>query len=304
MFRIFLVTLCLVLMNCAGSRKLNQPTDKHFLWKISDENSSLWVLGSIHFADSSFYPMAAVIEEAFAQAEELAVEVDVSDDSVSNEISKNSVQKGMFPADSSLSMVLPRSVWNSLDSLCSAWNFPIAGLMRLRPWYAATTLSAIAIRRTGIDASYGIDVTLLDRAADEGKSIVGLETADEQITAVAGDGNSDSSGVYYLKTTLREISDLDSMVTRMIRAWKTGDEDLLRRVLNAESSVEETEDGFREELEERIYTTRNEKMANSIGEFLAEDRNVFVVVGVAHLMLDDDNVIDLLRKKGYKVERF
>ncbi len=320
MYRFFLTALCFVLINCAGNREANQTAGeanaeifqveneslahKHFFWKVSDENSSVWVLGSVHFADTSFYPMDSVIEDAFANAEELAVEMNITDDSVSHEVVQNSVQKGLFPQDSALSMVLPRSVWNSLDSLCAAWNFPIAGLMRLRPWYAATTLSAIALQRTGIDASLGVDVVLLDRAADEGKNIVALETAEEQITAVAGDGSSDSSGVYYLKSTLREIADLDSMVARLIRAWKTGDEVLLRQVMNDNSASDSADSLLQEQLEERIYTSRNGKMTKSIGRFLAEDRNVFVVVGVAHLMLDDNNVIDLLKKQGYKVERF
>jgi uncharacterized protein YbaP (TraB family) len=45
-------------------------------------------------------------------------------------------------------------------------------------------------------------------------------------------------------------------------------------------------------------------MAVGIAQFLSENRNVFVVVGAAHLVLDQDNVIELLRRRGLKVERF
>ena len=45
-------------------------------------------------------------------------------------------------------------------------------------------------------------------------------------------------------------------------------------------------------------------MADSIAVFLREDRKVFVVVGVAHLALEQDNVIETLRKRGFKIERF
>ena len=61
---------------------------------------------------------------------------------------------------------------------------------------------------------------------------------------------------------------------------------------------------YKDEYEQRIYVNRNAKMAESIAGFLREDRNVFVVVGVAHLALEKDNVIETLRKRGFKIERF
>lgn len=317
----------IVLAGCAGSGKLDSSIERddnkrsvdksHFFWKVSDDNSSLWILGSVHFADSSFYPLDSVIEVAFDNADELAVEIDLNDDSTSTELSSKMVQDGMLPKGETLSSVLPRNIWNSLDSLCAAWNFPVMALQRLRPWFAATTLSAVAIQRSGIQAEYGIDAVLMDRAATGGKAIVGLETAEEQVDALSGSSDdpskSDSAGVFYLKTTLREIAGLDSMVTRMMRAWKTGNDSLLRAVMNEEfcedgtDSCEddsESEKMMKDDLEKRIYTTRNSKMADSIAEFLKEDRNVFVVIGAAHLVLDKDNVIELLKRKGFKVQRF
>ena len=55
---------------------------------------------------------------------------------------------------------------------------------------------------------------------------------------------------------------------------------------------------------EKIYKSRNVKMADRIARFLSEDRNVFVVVGAAHLVLDEDNVVDLLRRRGLTVQRY
>lgn len=326
LIKIALFFCWIVIVGCAGNKQLQEESvepvvsaNQHFFWKVSDENSSVWILGSIHFADSTFYPLDSVIETAFDAADELAVEINLSDDSTSNEVSSKMLRDGMLPNGTTLNSVLPRNVWNSLDSLCAAWNFPIMALQRLRPWFAATTLSAVAIQRAGIQAEYGIDAVLMDRAATDGKAIVGLETAEDQVSALSGVGEdssaeqSDSAGIYYLKTTLREIAGLDSMVTQMMRAWKTGNDSLLRVVMKEEfcddreggcESNSESEKKLKDDLENRIYTSRNAKMAESIATFLAEDRNVFVVVGAAHLALDEDNVIELLRRKGLKVQRF
>ena len=285
------------------------PETKHFLWKVSDENSSVWVLGSLHLADSTLYPLAPVIDSAFTHADELAVEINLNDDEVVKEVGEQSARRGEL-AEGTLRDLLPEDMWNTVDSLCTSWNVPVTMFEKMRPWLAATTLSSYAFMQTGLNSEYGVDFVLLDRAAMEGKAIVGLETAEEQITALADTTESDSAGVYYLKTTLREISEIDSMVVNLMRAWKTGDDEMLRRLLNSEDDEGENEDSlsqdgkFKEEHEQRIFVNRNAKMADSIATFLREDRNVFVVVGVAHLALEKDNVIDALRNRGLKVERF
>lgn len=310
------VFLLLAVLSCASSKNhapviIDSSNGKrHFLWKVSDDNSHVWLLGSIHFADSSFYPLDSVIESAFTWAEELGVEIDVSDDSVTAEIGKMSMEQGMLPKGVTLNQILPRQIWNSLDSLCSAWNYPVSILLRYRPWFAAMMLSSVGIMRTGINPEYGIDNVLMGRAVEEGKVIVGLETVEEQVDALSGSENSDSAGIYYMKNTLREIAGLDSMVAGIMTSWKTGNDSLMQILLDVETGECRPEDDcerdakLKNEIETRLYDNRNAKMAENIEGFLAEDRKIFVVVGTAHLALERNNVIDLLLKKGYRVERF
>lgn len=306
---LFYVCLAICLVACSGGRNKAEvsPATKHYLWKISDENSSLWVLGSIHLADSTLYPLAPVIDSAFARADELAVELNMNDEKVVNEVGKESVSQGML-AEGLLRDILPPEMWKTLDSLCAAWDIPMVVFEKMRPWLVATTLSAYAFEQAGLNSEYGIDYVLLDRAAADGKAIVGLETAEEQIGALADTTESDSAGVYYLKTTLREIAELESLVKNLIHAWKTGDDDLLRSILDKDDEEDEEKlsgnQKFKDEYEQRVYVNRNAKMADSIAAFLREDRNVFVVVGVAHLALEKDNVVDVLKRRGLKVERF
>ena len=308
-----LALLCAMLLaGCASSGagvSQNQTsTPRHFLWQVSDNDSHVWILGSIHFADSSFYPLSPYINAAFDESEELAVEINIADDSVAASVTANSLEKGLLPQGRRLNEVLPVALWNSLDSLCTVWNFPSTALMNMRPWLAAMTLSSIAIQRSGIDPAYGIDAVLLDSAALRGMPIVGLETAEEQVGALADTSEGDTLGIYYLENTLKEISNLDSMVSQMSRAWKTGDDSLMVQVLRSERQDPEkatARDSLMEaESDRRVYKERNEKMAVGIAQFLTENRKVFVVVGTAHLVLDQDNVIELLRRRGFRVERF
>lgn len=319
---------CALLLSCAVSKNesvenlmlqenSSPQSDKHFLWKVFDEDSFVWVLGSLHFGDTTFYPMDTVIENAFYDAEELAVEINVNNDTVSQQLTEQRQDLGTLPDGVTLQQVLPEEMWKTLDSICSDWSYPIANLMKLRPWNAATMLSSVAIQRTGIDASMGVDAVLLERAESEGKRIVEIETASEQIGALAGkvaDSSglntsadttapvNDEDGIYYLHNTLREISKLDSIVSTLITAWKTGNDSLLNLVLETQNPSENSE--VERRLEENLYTKRNEKMADAIAMFLKENRNIFIVVGVAHLALNTGNVIELLENRGYKLQRF
>ena len=303
---LFYLSLFFCLVACSGTKNKAEagPETKHYLWKISDENSSVWVLGSIHLADSTLYPLDPVIDSAFAHAEELAVELNMNDEEVVKEVGEQSAAQGSL-AEGKLRDLLPENMWKTVDSLCAAWNIPIEMFEKMRPWLVAMTLSSYAFIHAGLNPDYGIDYVLLDRAATDGKAIVGLETAEEQIDALAGTTESDSAGIYYLRTTLREIAGVDSIVTNLIRAWKMGDDEMLHSLLDKDDDESLSEDSkYKDEYEQRVYVNRNAKMAESIAKFLSEDRNVFVVVGVAHLALEKDNVIETLRKRGLKVERF
>ncbi len=298
-----------VLLACSETATSPEMSDtsgqSHFLWKVSDENSSVWLLGSIHVADASFYPLAPKIDSAFSQASELAVEINTSDEYIAREVQQLMKSRGTL-SEGTLRDVLPPELWYSVDSLCAAWDLPVKMFETMRPWLAATYISSYAYTREGLNSQYGIDFVLMNRAKRNGKPIVSLETAKDQIDAIADTTESDSAGICYLKSTMREISEIKTLMKDMIRAWKTGDDVLLNRLLGEEDVGDYTpsEQRFMAELNQRLLTKRNVKMADSVAAFLRDDRNVFVVVGVAHLAFDKDNVIENLNKRGFVIERY
>ena len=309
-----LVGICLAcsvawLVACSESSTPSAPSEpwgeKHFLWKVSDENSSVWLLGSIHVANVSFYPLPTVIDSAFTAANELAVEINMSDAYVVSEVQWLTNRHGML-IDGTLHDKLPITLWYSLDSLCTAWNLPVSTFESMRPWLVATTISSYAYIRAGLKSEYGIDNVLMGRAANSGKPIVSLETAEEQIEALAGSSESDSAGICLLKSTMRELPGVKPLIRNLVKAWKTGDDELLNSLLNEENVQDYTpsEIQLMEEFEQRIYVNRNLKMADSVASFLRDDRNVFFVVGVAHLAFEEHNVIENLRNRGFVIERY
>lgn len=304
MLRLFVATLCTLLFLTGCSVLGDDSAKKHLFWKVSDSNSTVYLLGSLHFADSSFYPLDTVIENTFDRSEELAVEIDIDNDSISKQIALMMEQHGFFNDGRVLDSVIPASVSKSLDSLCLTWNLPLGSFSRYKPMSAGMTVTAVGIMRLGYDANLGIDVHFLKKAHDAGKNVISLETVEEQAFVLTGGDDSDSLGIFYLETILRETPSLDSATRGMMRAWKTGNDSLFCVYMNLDTvQLSHTDSLFKKEINERIYYSRNRKMAESIADFLTKDRKVFVIVGAAHLAGNHENVIDILRSKGFAVEQ-
>jgi len=296
------LAVAFVSVSLSGCSLKDKPR-QHFLWKISDQNSSVYILGSIHFADSSFYPLESVIVNAFDRSDELAVELDISDSSVIKESVRLSSELGSLKDGMTLDMVLPEDVLYSLDSLCLAWYIPADFFYGFNPWTAAMNLSAVAIQRMKFDARLGFDLYFLMKAREK-KKIISLETVEEQVNIFTGKGFSDSVGIFYLKSLIQEVALIDSSMNMFKRAWKSGDASLFRTAMDLRAGeLNHSDSLLLKKVNEFIYISRNRKMAESVEKFLAENRSVFVVVGAAHLVGSEENVIEILRHKGLTVEQ-
>ncbi|MCQ2097741.1 MAG: TraB/GumN family protein [Fibrobacter sp.] len=308
--KIILFLCLLALASFAGTEK------KHFLWKVSDKNSHVWLFGSIHVADSSFYPLAPVIVSAFNESRELAVEMDVSDPSVMNLVQTTMLKEGQNAGGPSIKDLASAEMWHVLDSLGTAWNFPVQAMNAFRPWFVTATLATLSITSKGLNPDYGLDMVLSAAAKKMGKPIVGLEGISQQMDALPGYGLSNEEGYVFLKQTVSGFPYTDSLMVELVDAWKSGDDVKLAKILEDESEfageidkckTEEEcarEKSLLEAYEKKSIDDRNVGMAEKVEGFLKENRTVFVVVGSAHLVGRSMSVIHLLKKKGYKIERF
>ena len=299
--KIIFLFLCVLYCGCSNTSLVPKESKKHFLWKVSDSDSYVWILGSIHMAESSFYPLNSVITNAFNESESLVLEIDLSDDSIKNESTSLSMELGVLPTDQLLKDILPDTTYSQLDSLVRSWGLSMDLFKTFKPWMIAMQISAIAIESTGFSSEWGIESFLMDQAVLSGKGIISLESPATQINAIA---NSDTLGVFYLEETLKEIAQIKNLLFQVAVAWQEGNSPKLRSLLNPDDkSKNENEKEMEAMLNKKIYTDRNKGMVNQIEQFLRNNKKHFIAVGVAHL-IEEDNVIQSLEKKGFKVESY
>lgn len=273
------------------------PGHPHMLWKASSPTAHVWLLGSIHMADSTLYPLDSVIQKAFDASTALAVEINVSEDSVAAEVGERMAAQGLLTDGRTLDQIVGPKLWARVDSLMLSLGGMSETLMPLQPWLASLQIANLAVLNTGIDASLGVDVVLIDAAYESGKEVLSLETPAQQVGVFTD--LPESTQVRYLETTLNEATEAPAMIDSLKHYWRCGSDVPLAKMLLEDELGKDQFAG----LKEKLYDQRNQVMATAIQGYLSEGRTVFVVVGTAHL-LGEGSVLDLLARKGYKIERY
>ena len=161
----------------------------------------------------------------------------------------------------------------------------------MKPSIAAMTLSMLEGAKLGADQEHGLDRYFIGKAHKEGKQLVWLETVDFQMDLITSFSKEEEELV--MKTTLKEMDKLKQEYGNIVKAWQTGDSDGLEKLLN--ESMQEAPTIFK-----RLLTDRSKSWVPKIEEFLSGDKNVIVIVGAAHLV-GKEGVVELLKKKGFKV---
>src|SRR5712691_218618 len=100
--RAFLQAFLVVLICCFSplSRAADpviDTTHKLFFWKVTGSPGVVYLLGTIHVGKTELYPLAAIIENSFGQADVLVTEADLVEAQDPARLLKMLLQKGVYP---------------------------------------------------------------------------------------------------------------------------------------------------------------------------------------------------------------
>ena len=104
---------------------------------------------------------------------------------------------------------------------------------------------------------------------------------------------SKEEGELLMKTTVKDIDMLESEFGDLLKAWQSGDSEKLEKLLN--EAMEEAPVIYK-----RLVTERNRRWLSKIEELTRGKENAIIIVGAGHLV-GTNGVVELLKKKGYKV---
>ncbi|MDR7099113.1 uncharacterized protein YbaP (TraB family) [Lysobacter niabensis] len=275
---------------------ISSPTKtapKPLLWKVSDSDNSIYLLGSFHLLKADDYPLSTDVDKAFADAEKVVFEVppaELGDPSLGQKMQ----QMAGFSDGRSLSKVLPADVRAKMEQAIGAER--LAQLDAIEPWYINLGLLIGVSQQMGFQADQGVDMHLARRAVAANKPVSGLETASQQLQVL------DASPMEEQIAGLRDFFDNPAEVPKLLadthEAWRDGDVDRLNALVIDEVR-KETPVTYR-----IINVERNDAWVPQLRQMLdgPSKDDTLVVVGAMHL-LGKDGVVEKLRAKGYRVER-
>ena len=265
------------------------------LWKVSDGDSSLYLLGSFHMLKPDDYPLSADIDAAFDDAESLLFEIDPAAMTSPETIAKFQ-QASTYDDGRTLSQVLPAATRDKLEKVLAASGGSIAAYEAAEPWAVNLGLVLGIAQAMGFRAEDGLDQYFMARAEKAGKPVAGLESVDAQMAAL--DGTPHAEQIAGLDEFLSDPTKAVTEMRTLHASWRQGDLKSLNQKFRMDMARESPVSY------KLVNVDRNNAWLSTLEQRLkvAGSDDTLAVVGTLHL-LGDDGVVEKLRAKGYKVER-
>jgi uncharacterized protein YbaP (TraB family) len=262
-------------------------------WRIAGRNGGeVALLGSMHVLRSSDYPLPALVDELFARADVVVMEMDL-DDLEPAAMQSALLTAALLPPNETLESVLEADVYDEAARRASAMGLDIALLARLEPWLVAITMLDLGLRKIGFEAERGLEQYLVSKAAAAHKDIVGLETIGQQVRIFDELSAHDQEAL--LEQTLDELENGGTLMGALAEAWRGGELETLTDELLGDF------DDF-PELYESLVVRRNAEWTDELDRLLGDGRRYLVVVGALHLV-GRDSVVQRLEARGHRVVR-
>lgn len=295
-----------------------EKSAKGLFYRVSDGEEEVYVLGSIHLGTEGAYPMTKEIRDIFKSSDNIAVEVNILEES---KLSEEIMAKAVYPEGESLKDEISPELYEEIKTLLDQHKvISIEDIERYRPWYINMVLPLLAgfedleweedtdhedmtpdeieeLENLPYQYTPGIDKYFLEKSEQRGMEIKELEGSEYQINMLSDMTKETQEEL--LKITVSQLvsgeSDQATLDT-MIDYWRTGDYDAFEDII--ESSMEV----MPEEYNDALWHIRNREMSDVIEGYLEDsEESHFVVVGAGHLV-GETSIVKDLQSRGYKVE--
>jgi len=264
---------------------------------VHSAKADVVLFGSVHLLSADTQWLTPALAQDLARADSIWFEIPI-DAAGQAEAARLALQRGLAPADQTLSATVGPAVWAKLARTAQALQVPPQTFQRLQPWLAELTLSVLDFQRQGARTDLGVEQQLA-KAAPPTARREAFETVAEQIAFFADAPMGDQ--IDSLNETLDEIQNDPDEFKRLAADWARGDVHAIE--------VEALGPMQRESptVYKRLLVDRNQRFASRIEALLRGDgggegvSHILIVVGVGHLV-GPDGVPALLRKGGFSVE--
>ena len=265
----FALAAALLLASCGPREQIARPA----LWRVSDADTEIWLLGTIHALPPGVEWRTPAVARAIDAADVLVTEIPSADAAAFERVAAT---EGLPP--------IVERVPAGQRAAAAALGGRLDGL---KSWAAAVTIGAEAARATDASPEQGVEAGLARAFA--GRRQLAFETQEGQLALF--DALPEAAQRVLLAQALAE----QDGYARTLAAWSRGDVDAL---------AASTAPAFARApvLREVLVTRRNARWSAWIARRMAVPGRVLVAVGAGHLV-GRGSVVAMLAARGFKVER-
>jgi len=265
-----------------GPAKFN----KGLLWKVSREGSEPGhIFGTIHVDDRKVTELPVIVESSLLASKHFVMEAVPSyEDAVR-------LSSLMFFHDGRrLDGLIPQAAFDKVVEILKNYHMTEELVAILKPWAAFITMSY------PVSTDTVLDVKLMQLARENGATITGLETVEEQISIFTGMELEDQ--VLMLMDVVCHYDQVRDDFVKMKTLYL--DRDLRGLYIYGQRYLFEDNTVY-DDISVRLIAQRNRLMVERMKPLL-DNGGVFIAVGAMHLP-GEEGILNLLERENYTITR-
>lgn len=273
---------------------------KGVLWKLEKEGvAPSYLFGTFHLSDPRVTELPPAAQAAFDGAGTVVIETtDVLDPSRMMASMAGDPELMMFTGSETLASQLSAEDAEVLKQALRARGIPPGSVAKMKPWMLLAMVAVPQCETARRSAGQPVlDIGLARQAEEAGKTLGGLETAADQLRAMASLPM--EFHMQGLMETIRLGNGIDDVTETMIRLYRNGDVGMIMPMFNAVMPQQGQDAAGYAAFEEALIKRRNKGMIENAGQYLDEG-NAFLAVGALHLP-GPEGLVEGFRKAGYTV---
>ncbi|UIJ71884.1 TraB/GumN family protein [Aurantimonas sp. HBX-1] len=281
------------------------PDGEGKLFRIErDGVAPSFLFGTMHLSDPRVLTLPPAADAAFAASARLVIETtDAADPAKAAAAFFAHPEFVNLPRGETLASLLDPADLATVEAGLTARGIPLQAVETLQPWFTAVSLMLPACETARKEEGGAVlDTALAERATAEGKPVEGLETAAEQLEALAS--LSLDLQLESLVATVALSERMPDIMETMLALYLEGRIAMIMPAIEAAvpngGLLVGAGEGYAE-FERRVVTERNQRMVERMQPMLAKG-GAFVAVGALHLP-GESGLVALLREEGWEVSR-
>jgi hypothetical protein len=272
------------------------------LWRIDKSGlASSFLFGTIHSTDESALEVAHRAAQSIHGANIVATELGGPIDTIEKaNITAETLAKALDRDHDTFEAVAAVEDRAQIEKLIAGFGYPKAFAHHLKPWFLAilTAIPACEAEREAQELPE-VDQFLAQTAKDLGVKVVGLETVEEQLAAIA---NLRADVATTLLTLAARNPGLnDDLYATMLALYRESRPAEILAISDALGGLSDSERAAQDEFMRDLLQGRNATMAERAAPLIAGG-GAFIAVGALHLA-GKTGLVERFRADGYTVTK-